>query len=270
MTVGAPVATVPAAGRVRTALRRRLAHRPETWVEATAVSAWLVLLIGALGATLDPATAGHAHHSGPGGAPAPMAPAAMSTWLLMTVAMMFPVVAPQAGRIAARSLWTRRHRAMATWLTGYVALWALVGAAVIVAVAALDLAAVAAVATPAALLAAAAWHVSTPRRRALARCGSGPPIALRGWAADRDGLLVGARAGGRCVVTCGPVMVATAITHDVILMAAVTALLVSERARGPNPQQRAGRAREAWGLVACAALAALAGGLGSVPLLAPG
>ena len=112
------------------------------------------------------------------------------------------------------------------------------------------------------LLAAALWQVSTPRRRALARCGTTPVIALRGWAADRDGLLAGARAGVRCAVTCGPAMVATALTHDVALMAAVTLLLVTERARGPNPHRRAGRPREAWGLVACAALAALANGLG--------
>jgi predicted metal-binding membrane protein len=263
MTVSAPIVAVATAGSARGALRRHLARRPETWVEAIAVGAWVVLVVGALASTLGPApTAGHGHHTGSVAAPSHAGAIAMSTWLAMTVAMMFPVVAPLAGRIAARSLWTRRHRAMATWLTGYVALWAIVGAVVVVAVAALDLGSRTSVATSVALLAAALWQVSTPRRRALARCGTTPVIALRGWAADRDGLLAGARAGVRCAVTCGPAMVATALTHDVALMAAVTLLLVTERARGPNPHRRAGRPREAWGLVACAALAALANGLG--------
>ena len=49
-------------------------------------------------------------------------------------------------------------------------------------------------------------------------------------------------------------MAVMAVGHSLVLMACLTALLLTERARGPNPQQRAGRPFEAWCLAALAGL----------------
>ena len=75
------------------------------------------------------AEAGH-HHHGMESAAHPPAQTLISTWwwwTVMSVAMMFPVVAPAARRIARAGLWRRRHLAMAEFLGGYLVVWALVG-----------------------------------------------------------------------------------------------------------------------------------------------
>jgi len=66
------------------------------------------------------------------------------------------------------------------------------------------------------------------------------------------------------VITCAPVMAVMALSHSVILMLALTALLLSERAAGPNPYRRAGRPLEAI------VLAGLAVGVGAWAALGRG
>jgi hypothetical protein len=80
---------------------------------------------------------------------------------------------------------------------------------------------------------------------------------VRGWRADRDCVLGGITHGRRCVLTCAPVMAVMALAHSVFLMLAVTVLLLSERAPGPNPDRRPGRPLEA------VVLAGLAVGVGT-------
>lgn len=172
----------------------------------------------------------------------------------MVLAMMLPIVAPHARRVAMRSLWHRRHRAMVWFLLGYLAVWFAIGvslAGVLVAVGQPD---PGPAVLAAALLGAAAWQVSRPRRRVMRRCGALRPGAIRGWHADRDCAIAGLRIGLRCAFTCGPVMLGMAVGHGLILMGGLLALLLSERARGPNPDRRAGRPLEAWYLVAYAAV----------------
>ena len=53
-------------------------------------------------------------------------------------------------------------------------------------------------------------------------------------------------------------MVAMALSHSLLLMAGVLAVLLSERARGANPVRRAGRPHEALVLGGFAVAAALA------------
>ena len=53
-------------------------------------------------------------------------------------------------------------------------------------------------------------------------------------------------------------MLAMALSHSLLLMAGVLAVLLSERARGANPVRRAGRPREALVLGGFAVAAALA------------
>ena len=185
-------------------------------------------------------------------------PGAWLHWTLMVAAMMLPVVAPQVRRVALLSVWSRRHRAAAAFVVGYVVVWLVIGAALVTALAAFgsgqDL-------TPwlvVALLAAAVWQVSGPRRRMLRRCASLKLGAATGLAADLDCARAGVRSGLRCAFTCGPLMVAMALSHSLLLMAGVLAVLLSERARGANPVRRAGRPHEALVLAGFAVVAAVA------------
>jgi hypothetical protein len=47
-------------------------------------------------------------------------------WTVMAAAMMLPIAARGAGRIARAGLWLRRHVAMVEYLSGYLAVWSLV------------------------------------------------------------------------------------------------------------------------------------------------
>lgn len=275
--VGALVPPAPAAGSVaggptrvrgaQAALRRAAARRPEAWIYVVATAAGLAVAAGVTGGpglVPPPGAAGGHHGHGAGGPPLTggggvgAAAGAWWWWMAMVAAMMLPVVAPHARRIALRSLWHRRHRSAGAFLLGYLAVWAALGTVVVAALAAAGTQHPPATAPVVALAVAAVWQVSAPRRRVLRRCGTPRPAALRGWPADRDALVTGGRAGLRCTVTCGPAMLAMAVSHSVWLMAGLLVLLLTERARGPNPGRRAGRPHEAWALVAFAGIAALA------------
>jgi hypothetical protein len=247
-------------------LRDWAAWHPEWWVYAVAGASAVVLVAMVLGSTESGAAAGHHMHHGheamamssePQG-PWAAWPGAMGHWSLMMAAMMLPIVAPQVHRVALRSVRSRRTRGPATFLLGYVAVWLVLGAALLTVLVAL---AGPQPPTPwlvVALLAAAAWQVSGPRRRMLRRCGSLRLGAATGLAADLDCLRAGVRSGLRCAFACGPVMVAMALSHSLLLMAGVVAVLLSERARGANSVRRAGRPHEALVLGGFAVVAALA------------
>jgi predicted metal-binding membrane protein len=235
-----------------TAVRARLAYAPQMWVYFVAAAAMAILLARHLfpsGETV------HHHHPAAHGATHTPAPALVSTWLwwtVMTVAMMFPVAAAGARRIARASMWHRRHIAMAEFLAGYLAVWALVGLVAVWVVSLVWPNGAPRYTVAVALAAAAAWQVTPIRRRLLRRCRGPAFVNVRGWRADRDCTAEGLNDGRRCVVTCGPVMAVMAVGHSLFLMAFLTVLLLTERARGPNPDQRAGRPFEAVCLAALA------------------
>lgn len=225
--------------------RRTLARRPEVWVYALAVVAAALLLAEAARSA------------------SPAAPfedgtswlVAWSGWMLMVLAMMLPVIAPHARQAAMLSLWRRRHRAMVGYLSGYLAVWAVVGVGIVGALHGTQQPHPPVGVTVATLLGAALWQTSRPRRRIMRRCGSVQIGAAQGHAADRDCAAAGWRAGLLCALTCGPVMLVMAVGHDYpALMAGLLVLLLTERARGPNPARRVGRPLEARCLVGYAAL----------------
>src|SRR5690349_19066680 len=83
---------------------------PEYWMLALSAAAWVAVA----------ARAGvHVHRPG----------AAWNWWhwMLMVAAMMLPLKIDGVRRIAERSLWPRRHRAIAGYLAGYLGVWALAG-----------------------------------------------------------------------------------------------------------------------------------------------
>ena len=251
------VAARPAASRLarrHVAVGGLLTRRPETWLYGVAIAAGVVVV----GLAVADGGGGGAVPGSPGwGEPSSLA-AAWGAWMAMVAAMMLPVIAPQAHYVALRSLRRRRHRAIAGYLAGYLAVWALVGTVLVVVLGVTGVPHPPAGLAVAALLGAGTWQVAEPRRRILRRCGSLRLGAPEGFAADRDCATAGWRAGLRCAFTCGPVMVATAAAHhQPLVLGAVIVLLLSERAPGPNPERRAGRRLEAWALVGLAAAIAL-------------
>jgi predicted metal-binding membrane protein len=173
-----------------------------------------------------------------GAAAASAVPLALVGGPVMVVAMMLPVVEPALDHLARNSLPRRRRRAAAEFLASYVGIWT-----VAVGVAALALGALHdRLPTPTgrgdvvlfgALAAAALWQITPLRRRRLRRCRRARPLAADGWAAVRDASAFGAASAGRCLTTCGALMVVAlaGAPAGLAVMAAITAYLWIERTR---------------------------------------
>lgn len=253
-------------GRARSLSGRRfVAWHPELWVYAVAVVSFLVLVLVSLGVVgAEPAM----HHAGMDHAGMSMSAnsetfgaawaGAWGHWVLMVLAMMLPVAAPHVRLVAMRSLWSRRHRAVVVFLLGYVAVWLVVGAVLLAVLVALGMEHLDGAWLVGILLVAAAWQVSRPRRRVLRRCRAIRLGAAAGIAADLNCARAGLGSGLRCMVTCWPAMLAMAVSHSLLLMVGLLAVMLTERARGANPLRRAGRPLEAWALGGFALVAAVA------------
>lgn len=161
-------------------------------------------------------------------------------WSLMIVAMMFPLLVPMVGHVAARHFAVRRDRAVALFVLSYAVTWlaaALVASCGLVAArAGLNAFGLAPLAGLIGCASAALWQISPAKRRAVNR--SHGTIALRpfGFAAGRDTIRFGLLHGTRCVRACLPTMVLPLLgEHGLRAMAVVFILLLAERAR-PVPQ----------------------------------
>src|SRR5882724_5194158 len=95
-------------------------HHPEWWLFGLSLIAWLAMAIrfdsAGVGFTLT-----HQHHHG---AATGVNPWIIETfrWMMMVAAMMLPLVADSAREVAARSLWSRRQRAIAGFVLGYLSI----------------------------------------------------------------------------------------------------------------------------------------------------
>jgi predicted metal-binding membrane protein len=200
-----------------TALRTLGWRYPEWWCVAASGAGWLVLA----------AIAGGREHFS----------ASMSAlesgirWTLMVVAMMVPLVLGPLRFTAERSLWRRRHRAVAVFLAGFVSLWLLAGILLHLVIELLR----ADGGTPpplaaGGLLLAAAWQYTPAKRRALMACHRTRPLAPHGWRAHFDCLHYGCTVGVHCAVACWALMLSCALLgHSVLVMASVTAIALVER-----------------------------------------
>ena len=214
-------------------LRRRVSWQyPEWWTLAMSAGAWLVI-VNPL--AFSSASHGHHHHAGPArlGTIDALRPA--GDWMLMIAAMMLPLCVASIRATADRSLWRRRHRAIATWLIGYLSVWLVVGVAFSL-VAALPLFDAVSRSSTVALLVfvlAAAWQMSPLRARALRQCHRSEPLAPAGWRATRDCVRYGWTTGRHCAITCGALMLGCLLLgHDalgLIAMIAATAIGLAER-----------------------------------------
>ena len=184
---------------------------------------------------------GHLHHAS---ASAPMdiyttLPGQSFWWLVMVVAMMFPLVVDSIRNIAARSLWARRHRAIGVFLTGYVSPWLMFGivASAVLSVLErswLNFPMVSAVGFGVALV----WQMTPAKRRSVVACHRTRPIAPTSWRADRDCLRYGWMVGSSCLVSCWALMLACMLSrHSIPAMVSVTAIGFVERNKA-RPNQR--------------------------------
>ena len=203
-------------------------RHPEWWAIGVAMSAWLMLVAMSVQAIGPTSVERHLHY---GSEPRSIAATTMH-WQLMVVAMMIPLTVPSLRFAAFRSLWPRRHRAIAMFLTGYLAIWLLVGVSIACLLAweprLTDVWKKGA--TAAAFVLVAAWQWTPMKRRALVKCHATVPLAPRGWRADRDAIRFGWMAGRSCFVNCGISMVACTLTgHHAVALVACAWMAFQER-----------------------------------------
>ncbi len=197
-------------------------RHPEWWVVAAAAGAWAWM------AAIVPA--GHGAHG-------PATGADVRATGLMVAAMMLPMAIPGVRHVASSSLWRRRHRAIAGFAAGYLAVWMLAMAALTGAVGVAAALAGWTAAAVVAMAAAALWELAPVKRRLLRRCGRTVPLAPNGWRADADCARFGAQAGASCVCTCWALMAAcVAFAHSLPLMAVLFGVQLAGRyRRHPSP-----------------------------------
>jgi predicted metal-binding membrane protein len=224
---------------------QRIAWRyPEWWALLASAVGWLLLAYRAH-PWLDGMS--HRHLHGDGGAMAMSLPtgrppdplASLGTWLVMTVAMMVPLTVASIRTTAARSLWSRRERAIVGFLLGYLGPWLIAGMAVTMLEAGPGHDTFGSPAVAAAGCAvAAAWQITPAKGAALRACHRTKPLAPTGWRADGDCLGYGWMIGGWCIVSCWALMLATVLAgHSLAAMAAASGIALVERVR-PRPETR--------------------------------
>lgn len=174
-------------------------------------AAWVALTVPWLGEAGSGAHAGH-------GLVDPSSPAWITSWSLMVVAMMWPLAVPAVGAVSRSSFHGWRTRLCVVCLATVTALWLAFGLVGALLARLLEV-------SPGNLW----WQVSfvclallatrsARRSRLLEQCLRLPPLAPGG----RRGVVTAARAGlltwRRCVLLCGPVMLAMTVGHSAVLM----------------------------------------------------
>jgi predicted metal-binding membrane protein len=215
------------------------AWHPEYWMLGISAAAWLTMALS-MRESLVPgicysASVGPIDPSLGGFRVSPLSSRLVSeyfAWLLMTMAMMLPLVVLSVRHIAFRSFAWRRNRAVASFLVGYIGVWAIVGAAivpVVVAARTVD-ASGGRLALAIGLVLAATWQLSSWKRGALRRCHRTVPLSSTGWRANVDCMRFGVGTGSNCVVSCWALMLTSALaSQGIIAMFCFQAIVFDER-----------------------------------------
>ena len=183
----------------------------------------------------------HAH----GGDAKESGPHALAEEAAMMAVMMMPLAGLSAGLVAQRSLRTRWVRSVGEHVLGFTAVWFGYGIVAALVVRLLNGVINRLIVLALLLLAAAAWQLSSVRRRRVERCGrlrTAPPI---GWRADVGTTLAGSRQAVTCVSTCWASMLAMVAAPHAAIMGTVLAVSLSEWAPGPDPSGAGRRRRPA-------------------------
>jgi predicted metal-binding membrane protein len=208
-----------------TAIARRVAGarevlwaHPQWWIIALGVLAWVPLV------RQPSLRIGPSHHHDAS------VTAELLSWVIMVMAMMLPILAIKGRDVAVRSFAARRDRAIGLFLIGYLVPWLAFGVlpALIVLVSTSDSRWPMVVAFAGATL----WAILPIRERGmLMSYGYTPVIAPAGAEADRDCVRAGLAVGAWCLVSCGPLMLACAISgHQLVaVIAGATIGIVESR-----------------------------------------
>jgi predicted metal-binding membrane protein len=163
---------------------------------------------------------------------------AAGNWLLMLAAMMAPVLIQPLLFIRSSGLARRRTRSTLLFAVGYMAVWMLTGALMILLAAAERSSGLPPfVCVAAVFVIAFVWQCSPTKQVCLNRCHAFRSLAAFGRAADIDALVFGATQGVWCAGSCWAWMLLPLLLPNGHIMAmAVTAVLIfCERLDGPAP-----------------------------------
>lgn len=218
----------------------RVRAQPELVALAVAVIAWVALLAVHAAPTMIGGLAGGGSASALAGSAVAIAGRAavvgLPEWALMSAAMMVPVAIPAARHVGRNSLRRRRHRAVATFLSAYLALWVLFGGVALFAAwwwhgSSWGAAMPAEITIAAAITAAAVWQLTPVRRRQLRGCRRSIPLPPHGVRADLACARFGARYGLSCIGSCWALMLVMATVAGAHLpwTVGLTAVMLAER-----------------------------------------
>jgi predicted metal-binding membrane protein len=163
-------------------------------------------------------------------------------WALMLTAMMAPLLIPALRHVRARSLRSRRWRAVSLVTVAHAAVWT-VGGIVLLAVASL-LRSVTGQPNLAVLLgldAALAWQLSPLKQYCLNRHCAHPPISSFGSAADRDALRFGGTHAVWCLGSCWALMLVSLLApawHVAVMLVVSVWMWVEPLDRPERPTWR--------------------------------
>jgi len=204
---------------IRSKLVRIGWHHPEWWVVVVAAMAWIFV-----------AGMSYPHVSHTGITPGTGHGQGTLGMVAMVIAMMLPLTLTNVRHVALSSLWRRRHRAIATFLVGFLAVWIVVQTAIVGTWELLASLTGWEAAAGVAMVTATLWEVAPIKRQRLRRCHRTVALAPRGWRASADCVCYGVTTGFSCVTMCWALMVAAAaFSHSFMVMAVLFAVQMSGR-----------------------------------------
>jgi hypothetical protein len=211
-----PLAVRPWRRHTLQRLRRLAGRNPQWWVMVLAAGAWIFL------------AAAPRAHAGHGGAHRDVARDVLAL-AVMVVAMMLPLTLGQVRETARSSPWRRRHRVVAAFLAGYLAVWML--AMLSIDAAWRFMASRTGWMTAAVIAAGAAtlWELAARNRLQPAHGGATPSRGLR---TDASCARLGVISAGGCVASCWALMAAcVAFAHSLPVMMALFCIQLIGRHR---------------------------------------
>jgi predicted metal-binding membrane protein len=163
-------------------------------------------------------------------------------WALMLTAMMAPLLIPALRHVHARSLRSRRWRAVSLVTVAHAAVWT-VGGIVLLAVASAlrSVTGHAHIAVLLGLVAALTWQLSPLKQYCLNRHCAHPPISSFGRAADRDALRFGGGHAGWCLGSCWALMLVSLLApawHVAVMLVVSVWMWVEPLDRPERPTWR--------------------------------
>ncbi len=192
--------------------RRTWFRHPERTLAGVALLAWGLVLVQ---------VAGHRHGSWL---------QAQATWLTMVGAMMIPPALPMARHVALNSKRQRRQRGAFLFVGASLLPWVAVGLVLVTLSGPAGLSEYRQMVLGVSLLLAAAWELTSAKKRALKKCHRTIPLPAHGRKADIACVKLGLNYGRACFGACWALMLPMALLGhlSVTLMLVMTGIAVAE------------------------------------------